>query len=89
MDSKTANPNWLHLRMAPRCSAMSKRTRCPCQAPAMRGKRVCRFHGGTAGAPPGARNGMFKHGRYTNEAMATRREIADLLRRSRELLKEI
>jgi len=32
---------------------------------------------------------MFKHGRYTNEAMATRREIADLLRRSRELLKEI
>jgi len=29
-----------------RCQAMSKRTRAQCASPAIKGKRVCRFHGG-------------------------------------------
>ncbi|MDA0630613.1 MAG: HGGxSTG domain-containing protein, partial [Proteobacteria bacterium] len=33
---------------------MSKRTRKQCGAPAMRGKRVCRFHGGLSTGPKSA-----------------------------------
>jgi hypothetical protein len=33
---------------------MSKRTREQCGAPAMRGKRVCRFHGGLSSGPKSA-----------------------------------
>jgi len=40
----------------------------------------CRMHGGLSpGAPKGNKN-AFKHGRYTAEAIANRREIAALLR---------
>ena len=49
------------LRAAPRCGARSKRTKMPCQAPAVRGYRVCRFHGARGGAPRGNRN-AWKHG---------------------------
>jgi len=43
------------------------------------------MHGGKAtGAPKGNAN-AFKHGRYTAEAIAARREIADLLRAMREM----
>jgi hypothetical protein len=40
-----------------RCQASSKRTRVQCAAPAMRGKVVCRFHGGksTGAATPEGR----------------------------------
>lgn len=40
----------------------------------------CRMHGGTSpGAPKGNKN-AFKHGRYTAEEIANRREIAALVR---------
>jgi uncharacterized protein YjcR len=40
----------------------------------------CRMHGGMSpGAPKGNKN-AFKHGRYSAEAIAKRREIAALLR---------
>jgi hypothetical protein len=39
-----------------------------CKAPAVRAWRVCRFHGARGGAPKGKRNGMYRHGFYTNEA---------------------
>jgi len=35
----------------PRCQARSKRHGGQCGAPAMRGKRVCRFHGGKSTGP--------------------------------------
>jgi hypothetical protein len=45
------------------------------------------MHGGAgSGAPAGARNGNFRHGRYTKEVAATRRwlrEAAKLLRKIR------
>jgi hypothetical protein len=45
----------------------------------------CRMHGGLSlGAPKGNRN-AFKHGRYTAEAIANRRETAVLLRTMRAL----
>lgn len=33
------------------CRAKSKRTQVQCQAPAMKGKEVCRFHGGLSMGP--------------------------------------
>jgi hypothetical protein len=45
----------------------------------------CRLHGGLSpGAPKGNRN-AFKHGRYTAEAVASRREVAALIRTMRAL----
>jgi hypothetical protein len=48
------------------------------------------MHGGAfgSGAPKGNRNAL-RHGRYTAEAIATRREMRNLLRRSRELMESI
>ncbi len=45
----------------------------------------CRLHGGLSpGAPKGNRNAL-KHGRYTAEAVAGRREVAALIRAMRAL----
>jgi hypothetical protein len=54
---------------SPRCSATSKRTRRPCMAPAVTGWTVCRFHGARGGGPKGERNGMYRHGLNTKEAV--------------------
>ena len=72
--------------LAPRCSATSKRTKCRCQAPAEKGKNVCRFHGAKAGAPKGSRNGAYKHGRYTCESVEAKRELSQIIRSHREML---
>jgi hypothetical protein len=46
----------------------------------------CRMHGGTSfGAPKGNKNAL-KHGRYTAEAIARRREVAELIRTARALI---
>ncbi len=71
---------------APRCSATSKRTGKPCQAPAVRGWTICRFHGAGGGAPKGARNGRYKNGLFTTEAVEERRVIRELLLRSSDAL---
>ena len=76
----------LPMHLSPRCTATSKRTRKPCRAPAVQGWSVCRFHGARGGAPKGARNGAYKHGAYTTEAIETRRMIRELLRESRDML---
>ncbi len=71
---------------APRCSATSKRTGKSCQAPAVRGWTVCRFHGAGGGAPKGAQNGRYKNGLFTTEAVEERRCLSELLRQSRRAL---
>jgi hypothetical protein len=49
----------------------------------------CRMHGGTSpGAPMGNANAR-KHGLYTAEAIANRRELAALLRAMRGLVEEV
>jgi hypothetical protein len=79
----------LRMNRAPRCLART-RTGKPCQSPAVKGKARCRMHGGApgSGAPIGNRNAL-RHGRCTAQAIATRREMRDLLRRSRELMESI
>jgi hypothetical protein len=74
------------MNQAPRCNARTRRGT-PCQQAAVSGRKRCRMHGGTdgIGAPPGNRN-AFRHGRYTAEAIAKRREVAALLRACRDQL---
>jgi hypothetical protein len=75
-------------RKAPRCGAKTRRGSV-CQQPAMKNGR-CRLHGGkSSGAPRGERNGNYRHGLRTIEAMAERREamgIRDRLRQIGEVL---
>ena len=75
-------------QMAPRCHARSRRTLNQCRNAAMKGKRVCRHHGGLAGAPKGNRNAL-KHGRYTAEAIALRREFRELMRQASAILDQM
>lgn len=86
-----ANP--MHLvelmNTAPRCSAMSKRSRCRCRAPAVKGWNVCRMHGARSGAPSGKANGAWRHGRETNEAVARRRDLFKLIKSSRAQARQI
>ena len=59
-----------------------------CRSPAMPNGRY-RMHGGMSpGAPKGNKNAL-KHGHYTAEAIARRREIANMLREARALVKEV
>ena len=74
---------------APRCTATSKRTRKPCQAPAVRGWTVCRFHGARGGAPKGKANGAYRHGMYTAKAADERRRLRELLAQVRETMADI
>ena len=75
------------LRQAPRCLARTRRGT-PCQSPAVAGKIRCRMHGGAAGsgAPKGERNGNWRHGRFTYEAIAERMAMRDLLQSARDTL---
>lgn len=47
------------------------------------------MHGARAGAPSGRVNGAWRHGRETNEAVDTRRGLRELIRASRELVRQI
>ncbi len=79
----------LPLRETPRCGAKTRSGK-PCQSPAVRGRRRCRMHGGAdgSGAPSGSRNGNYRHGFYTAEAIAERRVIRQWVRDSRKRLDE-
>ena len=74
------------LRAAARCGAKT-RAGSPCQSPSVAAKRRCRMHGGATGSggPKGARNGNYKHGRYTAETIATRRWLRRRIREVRAL----
>jgi hypothetical protein len=67
---------------APRCQAQRKHGAGPCRGAAVKGRRTCRMHGGAAGsgAPRGRRNGNYKSGAYTKEAVAARRLLWKVLR---------
>ena len=77
------------LNAAPRCSATSKRSRHKCRAPAVRGWKVCRFHGARGGAPKGKANGAWQHGRFTDDAMTIRRQCTALVRNARKTIAKL
>lgn len=68
------------LTNAPLCGARS-RAGMPCRCPAMKGKARCKRHGGAkgSGAPKGERNGMWKHGGHSSEAIALRQAANRLM----------
>jgi hypothetical protein len=65
---------------APRCHAKSRRIGKHCGAPAVRGYRVCRMHGAGGGAPTGERNGNYRNGTRTKEAIQAGRLVNFLSR---------
>jgi hypothetical protein len=71
---------------SPRCRAKTRAGR-PCRAAAVRGKWRCRMHGGApgSGAPSGNQNAR-RHGLFTGEAIAERKQIEALLGEARKLL---
>src|SRR6266436_6770510 len=70
-----------NLNGAQRCGART-RAGAPCQRPAIRGRTRCRLHGGLSpGAPRGTKNGNFRNGNWTAEAIEERRWLRSLVRR--------
>jgi len=68
-----------NLRRAPRCGAKT-RSATSCQCPAIRGRARCRPHRGRSpGAPRGNKNGNFKDGAWTAEAIQERCWARDLV----------
>src|SRR5262249_12882148 len=67
-------------RLARQCGARTKSGR-PCRSPATK-KGRCRLHGGArgSGAPPGKRNGQYRHGERTKGAIAERQKFSTLLK---------
>jgi hypothetical protein len=74
---------------SPRCEARTRAGR-PCKSPAVSGAIRCRMHGGGAGsgALPGNKN-AFKHGMRSRDAIYERRQVQELMRRSRRLVTKI
>ena len=78
---------------APRCGSKTRRGTA-CQAPAMRNGR-CRMHGGASTGPrtpeglARSRRSRWKHGLYSSEGRAEQKRVRELLRQSRELLKQL
>ena len=79
----------------PRCQAKSKRTKQQCRSPAIRGKRVCRIHGGKSTGPKTeqGRNlcGAAKtlHGRETRVIRAKRQQALAELRQLERAAKSV
>ncbi len=70
----------MQLAAAPRCHART-RSGTPCQCPAVKGRKRCRMHGGTnRGAPKGPKHGQYRHGFYTHEGKAMRKQLARIKR---------
>ena len=82
------NPMHWPMHQALRCHAKSKRSGLQCQAPAARGSSVCRMHGAGGGAPKGNKNAL-KHGNFTAETLALKRESTALARIARETMAAI
>jgi hypothetical protein len=74
---------------SPRCGARTRRGGA-CRAPAVHGKPRCRMHGGAdgSGAPRGNRNAR-KHGLFTKDGIAERRQVRAMLDDARKLLREL
>ncbi len=73
---------------SPRCGAKT-RSGPPCKAPAVKGKKRCRMHGGAAGsgAPIGNQNAL-KHGVYTRQAIEERQALNSMINEYKATLKK-
>ncbi len=71
-----------------RCGARTRHGSA-CRRPALRGKNRCQLHGGKSTGVKGERNGNYRDGRYTKEAIANRRaanvRVRGLIREAKAL----
>ena len=76
-----------NMAAAPRCGARTRAGH-PCRQAAVRGRARCRMHGGAkgSGGPCGERNGNYRHGLRTKEAVAERQQAKALVR---EVMKQL
>lgn len=64
---------------APRCGAHARTTGAPCKAPAIKGKRRCRLHGGRSTGPrtlsglARSKSANLRHGEYSRESQTIRK----------------
>ncbi|SIO24905.1 hypothetical protein SAMN05443247_03137 [Bradyrhizobium erythrophlei] len=74
---------------SPRCGAKT-RSAGACRSPAVNGRQRCRMHGGAPGSDaPTANQNARKHGLFTRDAIAQRRQIQALLGEAQKLLEEM
>ena len=71
-----------------RCGAKT-RLGTACQKPALRGKNRCQLHGGKSTGAKGKRNGNYRHGRFTKEAIANRQAADARVRELARLAREV
>src|SRR3546814_20293177 len=65
----------------PRCQERTRSGQ-SCRSVAVKGKRVCRMHGGLSpGAQTGERTGDYHHGHETKEAIAPHKRVTRRLRK--------
>ena len=71
-----------------RCGAKTRRGTA-CLKPALSGRNRCQLHGGKSTGVKGERNGNYRHGRYTKEAIANRQaanaRVRGLIREAKAL----
>jgi glucans biosynthesis protein len=80
MDQGRVTVQLTNLRAAPRCGAQT-RAGGTCQCPAIRDRKRCRLHGGrSTGAPKGHRNGNYRDGTFTAEAIEERQWLKSVVR---------
>jgi uncharacterized protein YjcR len=79
-------PHTAPMLASPRCGAKTRSGR-SCRSPALRGKGRCRMHGGApgCGAPKENQNAR-RHGLFTKDAIAERKQVRDLLSEARKQL---
>lgn len=77
-------------QLSPRCGAKTKNNGNPCRSPAVHGKTRCRMHGGAKGSGAQKMNkNAIKHGLTTTEAKKFRKDIRQVLKENRLLIKNL
>lgn len=77
----TNNP----MHNSPRCGARTRNST-PCKAPAVKGKKRCRMHGGNSPGAPKGNKYAWKHGRRSAEYTERHKRSNEVVRAVRELL---
>lgn len=87
MNQSRVTAQLTNIRAAPRCGAKT-RAGGACQSPAIRNRKRCRLHGGcSTGAPKGRRNGNYRDGTFTAEAVKEGQWLRSIVRTYAKLAK--
>ena len=85
----TVPSSWGSMLASLRCGAKTRKGT-SCRSPAVAGKKRCRMHCGAVGSgAPKGNNNALKHGRYSKDAIAARRNLRDLIKQAQKLLEEM